>query len=210
MENEELKVVVLSYVPLMTGEAGRSDLDIDEITEAFEQCPDGTADGCVWLQDNDGTTYPCLLYDGAEQLAEHLKLWAENEPGEWFQLVIAEYGGRYGMALIPKFDKGIERFRIAYQLRNGFPLPENLKYEFIFRPLHFMSRFDHVFSKIKSNIANGVKVALMQASEYKDDDPSSINWDNVMIELGEFEVVMDGPLTQYVLDNLKDSDEVIH
>jgi hypothetical protein len=202
--NERIKAVVVSYVPMMvSNDAGRIDLDFEAVSESITDCPDGVADGCVWLQDDDGSAHPCLLYAEAEQLAGHLKLWSENEPGEWFQLVIGEYGGRYGMALIPKFDKVVERFRLAFQLRNGYPLPDDMDFEFVFTPLHFASQFDHTFTQVKPAVKDRMTLSVACVSDLED-GYESVNWNEVLIDLGTFEVIQDGPLVSYLINMLRD------
>jgi hypothetical protein len=94
---EPMQVILVSYVPLLMGEAGRSDWDPKQVQEAMEEGPSGLADACVWLQDDEGRLGPCLLLPQADIIAEHLKLWAEGQPEEWFRLCAAEHGGLYGL-----------------------------------------------------------------------------------------------------------------
>ena len=66
---EPMQVILVSYVPLLVGEAGRSDWDPKQVQEAMEEGPSGQADACVWLQDEHGHLGPCFLLPQAEALA---------------------------------------------------------------------------------------------------------------------------------------------
>jgi hypothetical protein len=202
----QFQVMLVSYVPLLMGEAGRSDLDPKEVSKLVDEAPSGTALACVWLKDNeDAGVHPCFIMDDAQNIAEHLKLWAEGEPDKWFVLTAAEHGGLYGLALMPRFDKGIERFRIAYQLRNGLPIPKDASVTLLFKPLHFLSKPGHMFEKVKLQLGNRIKLSLIDNSMVDTSNPASAPWDKA-ISLGEFEFAMQGPECNYVVAQLKNKD----
>jgi len=199
---DKMLALIISYVPLLMGEAGRTDLDPAEVGALVDQA-DGTAKACIWLNKDDAGPSPCLLFEGARAIADHLKMWAEDEPEQWFKLVLAEHGGLYGLALMPNLDKGVERFRMAYQLRTGYPLPP-ADFQMIFKPLNFVSLPGHVFSKIRKDLQSKACVCLMESSDFKGPDT---DWEKLAIDLGTFEVVTEGPLIQFVLENLKQSEK---
>lgn len=199
-EPKKLVALIVSYVPLLMAEPGRTDFDPKEIGPMVDQA-DGTAKACVWLQDDEHGPTACLLYENAQDIAEHLKLWSENEPEKWFQLVLAEHERLYGLALVPNLTKGVERFKMAYQLRHGYPLPP-ADFEMIFKPLNFTSLPGHVFTRIKPDLRPKTRVCLMRTTDFKGADT---DWDGSVIELGQFELVTDGPLIGYVLENLKNA-----
>jgi hypothetical protein len=200
--SEKVSVIMVSYVPLLVGEAGRSDLDPKQVSSVLEECPSGQAQACIWLADEPGgPLFPCLLIDQAEAIAEHLKMWSEGEPGEWFELTVAERGELYGLALMPRLSKGIERFRLAYQLRCGLPLPKDAHIQAIFKPLHFVSKPGHTYGKVRSQIGPRAKVALLDPRHLAE-DVSKTDFDKA-ISLGEFELVREGPMCGFVSDQLK-------
>ena len=192
--------VVVSYVPLLAGEAGRSDLDLAQVGALMEQAPSGVAAACAWFQD-EGLPVACLLYKGARELAVHLKAWAENQPEQWFNLAVAEAGPLYGLALVPRFQKGVERFRTAYQLRNGWPIPQDAEVQMLFKPLHFVSRPGHVFSQVRDQLGARCKVMLLETEDFRgaDTDP-----DDGFV-LGVFDVVREGPEHEYLVSTLEQS-----
>lgn len=201
-KNPKFTAVVVSYVPLLRGEAGRSDLDMKELELLIGEA-DGTAKACVWLHDSETGPTPVLLFDGARELAEHLREWAEDKPEEWFRLVLGQHGDLYGLALIPVLEKGVERFRMAYQLRNGLPIPKDASFQCIFKPLQFTSLPGNIFDKIRPELQARTNVCLMDMADYHGPDT---NFDDVHI-LGVFDVVTEGPLVEYVVDSLKASEK---
>src|SRR6516165_8853317 len=92
------KVVVISYVPLLTGEPGRvlsvGDEEFTRLMAEAERCPSGRADACLWMADNGGV-FPVLVMPQAHAIAEHLAAWAENRPGDSCVLCSAQRQGRY-------------------------------------------------------------------------------------------------------------------
>ena len=108
-----------------------------------------------------------------------------KKPEEWFELIAAEENGRYGMVFMPILDKGVERFRMAYQLRNGLPLPADAPTRILFRPLHFISSPQHIFGQISSKLGKKVRVLLLDPKHFSP-DLSKTDFDKHAIVLGEF------------------------
>jgi len=200
-KKSDFVAIVVSYVPLLMGEAGRTDLNPEEIGPLIDGA-DATAKACVWLHDDEFGPVPVMLFEGARDIADHLKAWAEEKPEDWFKLVLAEHGDLYGLALMPNLDKGVERFRMAYQLRNGLPLPKDVKYQFLFKPLSFVSQPGHVFSHLRPELRQKTKVCLMDVADFKGADT---DWNGAVVELGVFEIVTKGRPIQFVVEDLKRS-----
>lgn len=193
--DDAMKMILVSYVPLLVTEPGRSDFDPNEVSSVLDEAP-GLAAACVWLQ-NEGQLSSCLVIKKAEEIAEHLKAWAENEPEKWFRLCISEHEGLYGLALMPDLKKCIERFRMAYQLRNGLPLPEKMQVTALFKPLHFSSKPGHTYGQVKGKLSEKVKVYVIESDLVSRENPQTSPWEKATL-LGEFELVRSGPECDYV------------
>lgn len=198
-----MEAILISYVPLLMGEAGRTDMDPGCLQDVFDQTPSGQAAGCVWLF-KDGELAPCFIMQQARDIADHLKAWAEGKPEEWFRLVAAESGPLYGLALMPRLDKGVERFRMAYQLRNGLPFPKDAHIKAVFKPLHFSSKPGHMFARVKPQLGKKCAVFLVDLADVDMSDPSASDWENLPIELGRFELDFDAPDRGYVVQMLEE------
>ncbi len=197
-------IVLVSYVPLLQGDAGRiiTDPDPAKIAKTLEAGPTGNAVACVWLMSDDGTPSPCLVIENAKEIAEHLIEWAEKKPEEWFNLSFVEYDGLYGLALMPRVELGVERFKVACLLRNGYPIPKNADIHVIFKPLHFMSGKEHMFSKVKPLLKASAEVRLIDVSLVDRYNISATDWDK-SISLGSFAVIPDnGYILQQLQENL--------
>lgn len=197
-----MEAVLISYVPLLVGEAGRTDLDPNDLSEIFDQTPSGLAEGCVWLMKDDEMT-PCLIMENAAAIADHLKAWAEGKPEEWFTLVMSECGPLYGMALMPRLEKGEERFRIAYHLRNGLPFPKDASVRALFKPLHFSSKPGHMFGRVKPRLGKQCSLFLIDSADIDMADIAATDWENCPIELGRFELEIDSSDKSYIVQMLK-------
>src|SRR5262245_48699565 len=111
------KVIVVSYVPLLTGEPGRvlsvGDKEFRRLMAEADRCPSGLADACLWMADNGGV-FPVFVLPQADAIADHLLAWAEDRPGDWFALCYAERNSRYVAALVPNLVRSVERFEVAH------------------------------------------------------------------------------------------------
>jgi hypothetical protein len=142
------KAVVISYVPLLTGEPGRvlsvGDEDFKRLMAEADRCPSGLADACLWMAEGSGV-FPVFVMPQAHADADHLLVWSENRPGDWFALCFAQRQGRYVAALFPNLAGSVERFEAAHFASHGEPSMA-AGYELLFRPIAFVSNPRHTFN----------------------------------------------------------------
>jgi hypothetical protein len=183
------KVVVLSYLPLLTGEPGRvlsvGDDEFKRLMAEADRCPSGLADACLWMAEGGGV-FPVFVLPQAHTIAEHLLAWSENRPGDWFTLCFAQRQGRYVAALFPNLPGSVERFEAAHVARHGEP-SRAASYELLFRPLAFVSGVPHTFKKVKKLIGSPSMVGFMEPSDFDPAKPSSLNLERIR-RVGPFKV----------------------
>lgn len=203
------KAFLFSYIPLLeldrslVGEALNPESEI--IRETLEESDESNtaAQACLWM-DNEGTPAIILAYPEAEKIKNHLVVWAENKPETWFDLVIAEKGDIYAVALFPRLEKSVERWKIAFQLKTGYP-PIDMEYSIFFRPLHFVSGSVNTYAQIKSEIKEDIKIGFADLSNIKPEeipeklDPKSIEMIGPFKVKKESNSYMDG-----LLENAED------
>lgn len=147
--------VLISYVPLLRGRPGMAveatPGAIGELLGSSEPGA-GQVEGVLWCRDPDGATWPTLLIERAREVMEHLVEWAEGDPARWFRLVVDEAGREYAMALMPRMDLSIERYRAARRLVAGDAGPEWVPARVMSQPL--------VFRGPKSSISDGALAAM--------------------------------------------------
>ena len=118
------KYIIISYFPLLEGRAGDNfDQDrIDEVTNRLDKLsPFSNAEGCLWGLEND-SPHPIFIMKRGDEIYEHLILWGEGKPEDWFELHIAHWESRYAIGLIPKLDLSVERFKDAQKLINNIEI----------------------------------------------------------------------------------------
>lgn len=137
-EQEQPAQVIVGYIPLLWPGSANAE-DINSVSEAIHNLPDGFAHGCAWII-RDGQLCPVLIMKDAEEIANHMNFWAEGHPEKWFTLNWTRDKESYALALVPSITKMFERFSITFQLRHGFPFPKERKTSVFFRFLHFRSK----------------------------------------------------------------------
>lgn len=125
--------VIFSYMPLLTGVSGQTlslnPVGASELASLVESLPSGNVDGCAWFMDDDVLKVIFMMKD-ASLIYEHLNVWADDKPQEWFTLtVLWREPSSYAIALMPDLEKSHQRWTAAFTLRNGFaPVPGKVKY----------------------------------------------------------------------------------
>ena len=197
------KAVVISYVPLLTGEPGRvlsfRDEEFNRLIAEADRCPSGLAPACLWMADNGGV-FPVFVMPQAHAIADHLQGWAENRPGDWFMLCFAQRQGRYVAALFPNLPGSVERFEAAYFANHCEP-SKAAGYVLLFRPLAFVSGPRHTFGRVKKLIADPSYLGFLNPSEFDPATPSSLDLDYIR-RVGPFPVCWDAKPFGYSINRL--------
>jgi hypothetical protein len=155
------RLLLVSYVPLLRGTAGT--LIEQDVTSALEhllsKLPSGEAHACLWTE-SAGRFSPVLVMEQAEAIAQHLVEWAEGDPALWFRLAIGQHRGRYAVALLPDLSRSRNRFELARRVA-GLPIPDDVEYCHVYRPLHFVSGRAHTYKRISRHIPSRVTLGLL-------------------------------------------------
>jgi hypothetical protein len=201
------KAVVVSYVPLLTGEPARvlsvGDEEFKRLMAEADRCPSGLADACLWMAEGSGV-FPVFVMPQAHAIAEHLLAWAENRPGDWFALCFAQRQGRYVAVLFPNLPGSVERFEAAHFANHGEP-SRAAGYKLLFRPITFVSCVRHTFKKVKKLIASPSMVGFVEPSDFDPATPASLKPERIR-KVGLFPVCWNarpfGMSIEAVLDQL--------
>jgi hypothetical protein len=190
-----MSIVLISYVPLLVGDPMQliPPERTAELMEGLDQLPSGAAEACLWFKhnvksDTDYEMRPVFLMKDADNIVEHLKMWAEGKPTEWFHFHLRQKNKRYAFALMPDFDRSISRHSIAFQMRTGYPVPKNTRWTFVFRAIHFTSGPENMFLPDRQRLADPTEVGFLDISKV---DP--LNLDESIQKLDDAEVKWLGP-----------------
>lgn len=163
---------------------------VDEIGPVLDQLPSGSALACLWLVENDEAGVILAMDGDVEAIAEHLTAWAEGKPEAWFRLHYLEKGAAYAGCLMPDLMKTSERWKIAFQLKYGYP-PFKASESVLFRPLHFSAKSKVAFDRAKPFLRDRIRVGLV-SSEGLTPETFAIEREKVCdraVWLGRFKVV---------------------
>jgi hypothetical protein len=197
------KAVVISYVPLLTGEPGRvlsvGDEEFTRLMAEADRCPSGLAHACLWMADNGGV-FPVFVLPQAHGIADHLLAWAEDRPGDWFALSFAEQQGRYVAALFPNLPGSVERFEAAYHANHGEP-SKAAGYVLLFRPIAFVSGVRHTFKRVKKLLGRTSMVGFMESNDFDPGKPSLLDLDCIL-RVGPFPVCWNAKPLGYSINQI--------
>lgn len=157
---------VISYVPLLRGEAGAT-IEPERAAEVIGPIFDtdaGHVDAVVWAHDDRGLPWPIFVLDRAEEVFEHLIEWAEGSPSNWFRLVWAARGDEYALALVPRAERSLERYRLARRLTTGKDVPADARFEIVFRPVLFRGPKSPISTDMLSRLPKQVRVGFLSRS----------------------------------------------
>lgn len=175
--------VVVSYCPLLLPPSGKATYSLDSgeansITKHIDSLPSGVARGCLWVNE-DKRVAPVLLYEEAREIYEHLVIWSEKKPDDWFEYILVERGERYALAVFPRINKSIERWRINYHLYTGFPVHPKAEFSLLFKPLVFISQNKGVFGQIKVKLGKKIVLGFLDWKGDTPPDQSTVNLDDI-------------------------------
>lgn len=191
-EDKPSLAIVISYVPLLVDRPGffstPDDPELARIFRRMESCPDGHVDGCLWMMES-GHAVPVFIMDRAHEIADHLRIWAEDKPGDWFRLCLAESRGRYAAVLFPDLNRSVRRFQETYRILTGRTLKAD-QYRVLHVPLGFVSGPEHMFFQVRHQIAERTMIGFVDSSAVDRNAP--LETDPVAIEVvGPFHVCWD-------------------
>lgn len=107
-------MIVLSYLPLFTSVPANFSLTqdcADDFIKAIEVSVNlAVGKGIMWIDDDNGRRLPILIFDNGDDIFDHLTVWSDGKPEDWFALNIVELGdGKVEFLVAPRFLKSVER-----------------------------------------------------------------------------------------------------
>lgn len=106
-------MLIISYVPLLRAAPGvLAEMSGEKIVSLLDR-EAAVADGVVWMMDALGSTWPAPIHRRAREVHQHLVEWSEGDPSTWFDLRVEVCGDEYALALVPRMERSVERFRVA-------------------------------------------------------------------------------------------------
>ena len=158
--------LVVSYVPLLRGQAGAT-IPIERAADALESILNtdaGHVQAVVWAQDDSGAPWPILVLEHAAEVFEHLVEWADGSPSTWFKLAWNAVSDEYALALVPKVEKSVERYRIARRLL-GEDVPSDARFQIVFRPVQFRGPASPVAQWMLRRLHAAARVGFLPRAE---------------------------------------------
>lgn len=193
--------VIISYVPCLLGnptqtvDIGKT-FHLEQVQEMFQRGTDlSVAVGCAWGIDS-GAPVPMLVLDHGDAIYEHLMIWSEGKPEEWFDLIIHFEQGVYAVVLMPNLERSTKRSERVHG-----KLPK--KVQILFAPLHFVALpGSETGTTMKPMIRGKTKFGIIDRARLAED---MSNIGEVVRDVGTFRVINDNGIAhQNIMTRLED------
>jgi hypothetical protein len=196
-KSKKLVHYVVSYIPLLTGNAGQT-LDLEPssmraFSNMINALPDGRAEAILWGVSPEGDPWPIFVLDEAEQIFNHIVDWSEGSPTSWFNFHILSREKDYAIALIPKVEKSVERYKLAWELKNGEPIAQGMDYQILYKGVYFSSEPGAVsttFKTVQPLLKPNVKIGFVERSSLGlnlEETPENLDLKSRVAWMGPFE-----------------------
>jgi hypothetical protein len=164
------------------------DPELTRLLRTMDECSSGHVDACLWIT-NGQHVVPVFALEKACEVASHLRMWSEDKPGDWFRLCFTEDHGRYAAMLFPDLDRSVKRFQETYRILTGKTVEAD-EYRVMHVPLGFVSGRKHIFTQVRSRIAEQTMLGFIDSSRV--DPVKPLATDPATIEMvGPFQVCWD-------------------
>jgi hypothetical protein len=170
--HERTMHLVISFIPLLRAKPGTTmPIDFTEsvLMPALES-EVGHVRAVVWADFDSGAPWPVLVLDHANEILEHLAEWAEGSPADWFTLIWTTNGDRYALALMPRVDRSVERYRTVRHISAGEEVPSDATFHVAFKPILFRGPMSASSRAMLRGIPQRVRVGFLDRDELPADD----------------------------------------
>lgn len=188
--SEGTKWFLVSYVPLL-----QPDFRIFNTEEAVRKflpvfskgvTRHGQAEACLWARKSDGAIMPVFALERAKEIVDHLKMWSEEKPSDWFKLYVYQTKKKYAVILFPDIQRSIGRFKFRLALGDpGQPFVDEKKdtIEIVCHPLLFTSLDLGMIKKVQ--LTSPVTLGII---EWKGLNTKDLTANPEPFEIGPFEL----------------------
>ena len=171
-------MLVLSYMPMLASMASNFELNSDSV-DGFTSVVQSAAklavgDGCVWLTDDDGRILPIIILEEGDEIVEHLKVWSEGKPEEWFDFLAVELdGGDVELLLSPRIEKSVVRHGL------NFPDVDLSGCKVLFTPIRVRFEKSAIAGRFLESLGESVRVGIVDAAYLLFGDPMKLDFDKI-------------------------------
>jgi hypothetical protein len=160
------KTLIISYVPMLYGLPREiyPAKDAETIKNYLEKVDklDYPAIGAVWCLDEGTGPTAFLIVKEANKVYEHLLAWCEHAPTNWFDLYLIEKDEKYALALMPRFEMTVKRFKAA----NPAAEIDLSDVMIITKPLTFVGHSQNfAYLTVKQQLENHLSLGVIDANE---------------------------------------------
>ena len=173
---------ISDYVPGETIDGSDSDAVKDLQRRFMDDHPSGRADGVIWSYypfdinsvEEATAVIPIFMMDKANEIADHLNKWSENEMERRFDLYICVRSEGYAIILIPNIAESIRRWKAARLIYHE-EFVELTNFEVIFSPLGAVCPQRTVYEQVKGLINNPTLIGFVDNTHINVDNPTDLD-----------------------------------
>lgn len=188
--SDQNQVILISYFPFIKLDQQIINMvNPDFFQTLLGNTTDSKVRGVIWAQSELEKVSPILIIDRATELVEHLQSWSDQKVQNKFVFKHLWYKNIYALALIPKIEESITRWKINFQLQFGYPSPSDLEFKVLFYPIQFISGSKaDTYLKIKHLIGDTtINIGFINSHDWDPSNPEksldkSITIENITVD----------------------------
>jgi len=190
--NSRTIALVVSYIPFFdytkakAGLGGTSPEELTRILDDVQKSDAGRCKGIAWTVDERGFASPVMIVQNAWALKEHMQGWAEGDLQSWFSIHYERDSQGLVFAMVPDFEKTVERTNRSSAMVGSPILKEDMDYEVFSLPITFETDKTENFDRARDFFGPDMKVYFLEEEFVKEGQPFNPDILRHTIELGTF------------------------
>lgn len=179
--------------------------ELENLTHWLANGVSGRAEGTLWVHypfDKPTSIIPVLIYERAQEIAEHLHNWSEGELARRFTLHFNFYDDGYCMFLMPDVKESIKRYKLARLMYFEDASTTTEDYQILFEPLGMLCKTPGVGTQIRDRISNPTHIGFINKADIDPHNLPATNETNIRI-LGPIHVQHNNEWAKQYCDQMR-------
>lgn len=129
--NTKPEMIIIGYHPLLYSTPSTYyGQDAIEAVKKLSELEEVMFTGILWASE-DGVIKPIIICNKAKAVIDHLMMYSEGSPSNWFKIFYGKVNDSFVLTLMPDVNKLVER----YTKNSGIESVEKYQLNYVFKPI---------------------------------------------------------------------------